>query len=87
MLQSLYKAFDETDASLAEINPLILTGDGKVIALDVASGKVLWKVSVSSEVLAAPLVTGDRVIVRSVDGLVLVVEPADGIEAEPRTAA
>ncbi|HKO88858.1 MAG TPA: ADP-forming succinate--CoA ligase subunit beta [Burkholderiales bacterium] len=34
MLQSLYVAFDETDASLAEINPLILTGDGKVIALD-----------------------------------------------------
>jgi succinyl-CoA synthetase beta subunit len=34
MLQALYKAFDDTDASLAEINPLILTGDGKVIALD-----------------------------------------------------
>ncbi|MEY4599930.1 MAG: succinyl-CoA synthetase, beta subunit [Pseudomonadota bacterium] len=34
MLQALYEAFDETDASLAEINPLILTGDGKVIALD-----------------------------------------------------
>jgi succinyl-CoA synthetase beta subunit len=34
MLQGLYKAFDETDASLAEINPLILTGDDKVIALD-----------------------------------------------------
>ncbi|AGW88922.1 MULTISPECIES: ADP-forming succinate--CoA ligase subunit beta [Cupriavidus] len=33
-LQGLYKAFYETDASLAEINPLILTGDGKVIALD-----------------------------------------------------
>jgi succinyl-CoA synthetase beta subunit len=33
-LQGLYQAFDETDASLAEINPLILTGDGKVIALD-----------------------------------------------------
>ncbi|CAG9174570.1 ADP-forming succinate--CoA ligase subunit beta [Cupriavidus respiraculi] len=33
-LQGLYKAFWETDASLAEINPLILTGDGKVIALD-----------------------------------------------------
>ncbi|MCE2998491.1 MAG: succinate--CoA ligase subunit beta, partial [Betaproteobacteria bacterium] len=28
------KAFDDSDASLAEINPLILTGDGKVIALD-----------------------------------------------------
>jgi len=34
MLQGLYKAFDATDASLAEINPLILTGDGRVIALD-----------------------------------------------------
>ncbi|MEZ5653608.1 MAG: ADP-forming succinate--CoA ligase subunit beta [Burkholderiaceae bacterium] len=33
-LQGLYKAFWETDASLAEINPLVLTGDGKVIALD-----------------------------------------------------
>ncbi len=34
ILQVLYKAFWETDASLAEINPLILTGDGKVLALD-----------------------------------------------------
>jgi succinyl-CoA synthetase beta subunit len=34
LLKALYKAFDDTDASLAEINPLILTGDGKVVALD-----------------------------------------------------
>jgi succinyl-CoA synthetase beta subunit len=34
LLQALYKAFDETDCSLAEINPLIYTGDGKVVALD-----------------------------------------------------
>ncbi|CAG0982376.1 succinyl-CoA synthetase beta subunit [Burkholderiales bacterium] len=34
MLQGLYKVFDETDASLAEINPMILTGDGRVVALD-----------------------------------------------------
>jgi succinyl-CoA synthetase beta subunit len=34
MFQGLYKAFDETDASLAEINPLIVTNDGKLIALD-----------------------------------------------------
>ena len=33
-LQGLYKAFWETDASLAEINPLIVTGDGRVVALD-----------------------------------------------------
>ena len=34
VLKGLYQAFWETDASLAEINPLILTGDGRVIALD-----------------------------------------------------
>jgi succinyl-CoA synthetase beta subunit len=34
ILRGLYPAFDENDASLAEINPLILTGDGKVVALD-----------------------------------------------------
>ncbi|WP_372526075.1 ADP-forming succinate--CoA ligase subunit beta [Piscinibacter sp.] len=33
-MQNLYRAFDEGDASLAEINPLVLTGDGRVIALD-----------------------------------------------------
>ena len=32
--QALYRAFWETDASLAEINPLILTGSGAVVALD-----------------------------------------------------
>lgn len=34
LLQGLYRAFDETDASLAEINPLVITGDGRVVALD-----------------------------------------------------
>ncbi len=34
VLLGLYKAFWETDASLAEINPMILTGQGKVVALD-----------------------------------------------------
>ncbi len=33
-MQSLYKAFDEIDCSLAEINPLIYTSDNKVLALD-----------------------------------------------------
>jgi succinyl-CoA synthetase beta subunit len=32
--QKLYKAYWDTDASLAEINPLILTGTGDIIALD-----------------------------------------------------
>jgi succinyl-CoA synthetase beta subunit len=33
-IKGLYKAYWDTDCSLAEINPLILTGSGKVIALD-----------------------------------------------------
>jgi succinyl-CoA synthetase beta subunit len=33
-LLALYKAYEETDASLAEINPLVLTTDGQVLALD-----------------------------------------------------
>jgi succinyl-CoA synthetase beta subunit len=31
---SLYRAFEATDASLAEINPLVVTRDGRVLALD-----------------------------------------------------
>jgi succinyl-CoA synthetase beta subunit len=33
-LQALYRAFMDTDASLLEINPCVLTGDGKLVALD-----------------------------------------------------
>jgi succinyl-CoA synthetase beta subunit len=33
-MQALYRAFIETDASLLEINPCVITGDGRVVALD-----------------------------------------------------
>jgi succinyl-CoA synthetase beta subunit len=33
-MQSLYRAFIETDASLLEINPCVITGDGRLVALD-----------------------------------------------------
>lgn len=33
-MTSLYNAFVEKDCSIAEINPLVVTGDGKVMALD-----------------------------------------------------
>ena len=33
-MSALYKAFDATDASLAEINPFITTKDGRLFALD-----------------------------------------------------
>src|SRR3954471_19227343 len=34
LFKNLYKCFDETDCSLTEVNPLIVTGDGRVVALD-----------------------------------------------------
>ncbi|MFZ9094085.1 MAG: ADP-forming succinate--CoA ligase subunit beta [bacterium] len=34
LFQGLYEAFVNEDCSLVEINPLVLTGDGRVIALD-----------------------------------------------------
>jgi succinyl-CoA synthetase beta subunit len=33
-LQALYRAFIDTDASMVEINPCVVTGDGKLVALD-----------------------------------------------------
>jgi succinyl-CoA synthetase beta subunit len=33
-MMSLYQAFVEKDCSIAEINPLVITGDGNVLALD-----------------------------------------------------
>jgi succinyl-CoA synthetase beta subunit len=34
LFKGLYRAFDELDCSLLEVNPLIHTGDGRVVALD-----------------------------------------------------
>ncbi len=34
LFQALYRAFEATDASLAEINPLVVTPDGRLLALD-----------------------------------------------------
>jgi succinyl-CoA synthetase beta subunit len=34
VMQALYRVFDECDCSLAEINPLIITQEGRVMALD-----------------------------------------------------
>lgn len=34
LMLGLYKAYVETDAAIVEINPLVVTGDGQVVALD-----------------------------------------------------
>ncbi len=34
LISNLYKAFESTDASLVEINPLVITSEGKLVAID-----------------------------------------------------
>jgi succinyl-CoA synthetase beta subunit len=38
LLKNLYKAFVETDGALLEVNPLVVTGEGKLIVLDAKMG-------------------------------------------------
>ncbi|MBI3525063.1 MAG: outer membrane protein assembly factor BamB [Betaproteobacteria bacterium] len=54
------------------------TPKGEVLAFDAATGKPAWKASVSSEVLAAPVVGDGMVAVRSGDSRIFAFEAADG---------
>jgi outer membrane protein assembly factor BamB len=53
------------------------SGKGEVLAFD-ADGTALWKTQVSSEVLAAPQVADDVVVVRSADGRIFGLNVKDG---------
>ena len=53
------------------------SGKGEVLAFD-ANGTALWKAQVSSEVLAAPQVADDMVVVRSIDGRIFGLDARDG---------
>ncbi|MGZ5093489.1 MAG: outer membrane protein assembly factor BamB [Burkholderiales bacterium] len=66
-------------AGVAASGSLILvgTGKGEVLAFD-ASGKRLWKVQLSGEVLAPPAIEGTLVVVRAGDGRVYGLEASDG---------
>lgn len=44
------------------------TRGGEVVALDPSTGNQLWRVKVSSEVLARPVVSGDTVVIKTIDG-------------------
>jgi len=54
--------------------------DGTVHALDAATGESLWSAPASSEVRVAPVGAFGAVIVRSVDGRIVALEPDDGRE-------
>jgi outer membrane protein assembly factor BamB len=53
------------------------SGKGEVLAFD-ANGTALWKTQVSSEVLAAPQVADDVIVVRSVDNRIFGLDATDG---------
>lgn len=61
-------------------NGLVVIGgrNGEVVAFSAETGERKWSVKVSSEVLSAPLISADRVIVRANDGRVFGLDPADG---------
>lgn len=59
---------------------LVVAGtlDGLVVALDGASGEERWRARVSSEVISAPVVSGETVVVVSNDGRTHALAVADG---------
>ena len=65
------------NAGKAIFSPAIATGKGDVIAFS-GEGVLLWKSRVTSEVLAAPVVSGDLVIVRSADSRIYGLNAKDG---------
>lgn len=59
------------------------TGFGKVVALDAARGKELWRRSVGYPVHSPPTVAGGRVFVVSVENQLRALSAADGSDAWP----
>ncbi|HEY7907205.1 MAG TPA: outer membrane protein assembly factor BamB [Wenzhouxiangella sp.] len=57
---------------------LVGTFDGEVALLDRTDGSVVWKQNVSSEVLAAPIVSDGKVIARVLDGRIYGFDRATG---------
>ena len=54
------------------------TSAGEVIALTAADGKILWRVRLNGEILAAPAISDRAVAVRTVDGKLRALSPKDG---------
>ncbi|WP_374473437.1 outer membrane protein assembly factor BamB [Arenimonas sp.] len=61
-------------------NGMVVAGgrNGEIVALDAETGAERWRARATSEVIATPLVTPDRIVVRSNDGRVFGLDPADG---------
>jgi outer membrane protein assembly factor BamB len=62
---------------VAENILVVVSNKGDVLALDPA-GRSLWKAQISGEVLAAPVISGGYVLLRTADGRVLALNRIDG---------
>lgn len=77
------KQFDDIKPSaIGGNNQLYLLGthSGELIALNPENGERIWKVRVSSEVLAKPVVDSGIVVVKTVDGQLTALDAASGKE-------
>lgn len=54
--------------------------DGRMVGLEVPSGKTLWTATLSNPPLSAPVIAGDRIYVALRQGLLLVLNAHDGKE-------
>ena len=57
---------------------IVGTRDGDAVALDAVSGEEKWRVRLSSEVLAAPAISADKVVFQTLDGRVVALNPDTG---------
>lgn len=62
------------------IDDLVFVGTSKadVLALNVVTGEAVWKHRVSSEIMALPVVAGDKLLVRTTDGKDIALNRIDG---------
>jgi outer membrane protein assembly factor BamB len=56
----------------------VTSADGELLAFDAAQGKALWKVVTNGEVLTAPLVLDDMIVVRVGDNMLVAYNVVDG---------
>jgi outer membrane protein assembly factor BamB len=59
---------------------LLFGGDAEVIALSKQDGSLAWRAPVSSEVLSLPVQRGDTVVVHTVDGNIIALDAATGVQ-------
>lgn len=75
--KSRYDRFG-ADVTVAGNRVYVGTHDGRVVALEPASGRRLWDFATGGSVLGAPAVVGDRVYAGSFDGFVYALDAASG---------